>query len=294
MRTRRSCRGGGLGLAVIGLAVLATASCTRLVVEEPPGVSPAGQPAAVRTAGDRQDQITQFSVINALMLGQYDGSFTFQEVLEYGDFGLGTLDHLDGEMIILDGQVFQVRGDGKVVEVDPQQTTPFAIVARLEPEGEFACDALAGLADLERLVDQTLAQKNHFIAIRVEGQFPTITVRSVHPQQPPYKPLAEVASSQSVWTHTAQRGTLVGIRCPTWVHGLNVPGYHWHFLSADRTVGGHVLACQLREARLQYDICRDWLIKLPDNPRFNTSDLGADLRTELDAVERARTDKSAQ
>ena len=50
-------------------------------------------------------------------------------------------------------------------------------------------------------------------------------------------------------------------RSPAWVGGLNVPGYHRHFLSDDRTVGGHVLDCRAREGRVQPEVCRDWLIK---------------------------------
>ena len=53
----------------------------------------------------------------------------------------------------------------------------------------------------------------------------------------------------------------MGFRSPAWVGELNVPGYPWHFLSDDRTVGGHVLDCRVREGRVQYEVCRDWLIK---------------------------------
>ena len=56
-------------------------------------------------------------------------------------------------------------------------------------------------------------------------------------------------------------GTLVGVRSPAWAAELNVPGYHWHFLSDDRTLGGHVLDCRIREGRVQYEVCRGWLIK---------------------------------
>ena len=50
-------------------------------------------------------------------------------------------------------------------------------------------------------------------------------------------------------------------RSPAWVGGLNVPGYPGNFLSDDRTVGGHVLDCRVREGWVQYEVCRDWLIK---------------------------------
>ena len=58
------------------------------------------------------DQLTQVSVINALMIGRYEGVMPIAELFRYGDFGVGTLDHLDGELIVLDGRAYQVRGDG--------------------------------------------------------------------------------------------------------------------------------------------------------------------------------------
>jgi acetolactate decarboxylase len=107
-----------------------------------------------------------------------------------------------------------------------------------------------------------LGAKKNSVAVRVDGRFAAITLRSLHRQEPPYKPLDDAVKGQSVWTHEEVSGTLAGIRNPAWVGGLNVPFYHWHFLSDDRTVGGHVLDCQVREGRVQYEVCRDWMIKL--------------------------------
>ena len=124
------------------------------------------------------------------------------------------------------------------------------------------------------------------------GRWPALRshhpVRSVKRQEPPYQPLADVAKSQSVWTHGEVSGTLVGIRCPPWVKGLNVPGYHWHFLSDDRKIGGHVLDCRARELKVRYDVCRDWLIKLDASTEFNSANLGEDLSQDLRRVESSR------
>jgi acetolactate decarboxylase len=207
-------------------------------------------------------RITQVSVLNALMIGRYGGVMPILKLLRCGDFGLGTLDHLDGELIVLDGRAYQVRGDGVVVEVGSDRSTPFAIVTPFDPDGEFPCPRVGNLSDLDARLDDALGQKNNFLAVRVDGRFAAITLRSVHRQEPPYRPLGDAVKGQSVWTHREVSGTLVGFRSPAWVGGLNVPGYHWHFLSDDRTVGGHVLDCRVREGRVQYEVCGDWLIKL--------------------------------
>ena len=239
------------------------------------------------------DQITQVSVINALMIGRYDGVMSIRELLRYGDLGVGTLDHLDGELIVLDGRAYQVRSDGVVAPVGSDRSTPFSVVTPFEQDGELSCSRIGGLSELDNLLDDALPQKNNFVAIRVDGRFASITLRSVKRQEPPYRPLADVAKSQSVWTHEDVSGTLVGIRSPAWVKGLNVPGYHWHFLSDDRKVGGHVLDCHAPELRVRYDVCRDWLIKLDASADFNAANLGEDLSQDLRRVESSRGDKGA-
>src|SRR5439155_22250113 len=139
------------------------------------------------------------------------------------------------------------------------------VVTPFDGDGDFPCPAVGSLADLDARLDAALGRRNDFHAVRIDGRFPSIVLRSVHRQEPPYRPLAEVAKGQSVWTRRDLGGTLVGIRSPDWVAGLNVPGYHWHFLSDDRKVGGHVLDCEVRGGRVRHDVCPNWLIKLGDS-----------------------------
>jgi acetolactate decarboxylase len=248
-------RFAGVGVAVLLFATLGIGVAIFLFADRPQ--FPSSPPAPLSSCRGR---ITQVSVLNDLMIGRYDGVMPIAELLRYGDFGLVTLDHPDGELIVLDGRAHQVRGDGVVVAAGPDRSTPFAIVTPFEPDGEFPCPRVGNLADLGARLE-ALGQKNNFLAVRVDGRFAAITLRSVHRQEPPYRPLGDVVEGQSVWTHEEVSGTLVGVRSPAWVGGLNVPRYHWHFLSADRTVGGHVLHCRVREGRVQYQVCRDWLIK---------------------------------
>ena len=239
----------GLGVAISLLAALGLRSRASSARGSVPVPILASGPPVVRSRQDHPG------------IGRYGGVMPISELLRCGDFGLGTLDHLDGELIVLDGRAYQVRGDGVVVEVGSDRSTPFAIVTPFEPDGGFPCPWAGNLSDLDARLDDALGQKNNIVAVRVDARFASVTLRSVHRQEPPYRPLVEVVKGQSVWTHSEVSGTLVGVRSPGWVGGLNVPGYHWHFLSDDRTVGGHVLDCRVREGRVQYEVCRDWLIK---------------------------------
>lgn len=264
-----------------GLALLlSTLAISRPSFAQTPSIAP-------------DDKVTQVSVINALMLGHYDGVMPLKDVLALGDIGVGTVDHLDGELVILDGRAYQIRADGTVEPLGPAQTTPFVTVKHFRPDGERPIPAMASLAALDQWVDQAVGARNAFLAVRVEGEFQSLTMRSVRRQEPPYRPLAEAAKDQSVWRRQNVRGTLVGFRCPDWTAGLNVPGFHWHFLSHDHDIGGHVLDCRFDSAQLRFDTSRDWDVRLPATPDFDAAKLSRDLRGELDAVERARSPEPA-
>lgn len=235
----------------------------------------------------RRDQITQVSQINALMLGHYEGATTLRELLRYGNFGLGTFDHLDGEMIVLDGRVWQAKSDGAVVEASLGMTTPFAVVTPFASGWKAACPPAGSLKGLEAQLDALLPNQNAFYAIRFEADLESITLRSVPRQEPPYKPLAEVAERQKIWSRPDVRGELVGIRSPKWVGNLNVPGYHWHFLGTDRKLGGHIFDCRIRGGKIAYERCGQWLVK-PNTSIDGGSDLTQDLSRDLEKVEKRR------
>jgi len=99
-----------------------------------------------------------------------------------------------------------------------------------------------------------VGQPNNVVAVRIDADLASITLRSVHPRSKPYKPINSRSDFQSVWKRENLRGTFVGIRSPRWAHGITVPGYHWHFLAADRRSGGHVLDCDLRGGTIVHDV----------------------------------------
>src|SRR5215469_8382648 len=187
-------RFAGIGVAVFLFAALGIVVAVFLFADRPQfPSSPPVPPSSCR------GRITQVSVLNDLMIGRYGGVMPIPELLRYGDFGLGTLDHLDGELIVLDGRAYQVRGDGGVVEAGPDRSTPFALVTPFEPDGQFPCPRVGNLSDLDARLDEALEQKNNFLAVRVDGRFAAITLRSVQRQKPPYRPLRDVVKGQSVW-----------------------------------------------------------------------------------------------
>jgi len=140
--------------------------------------------------------IYQTSTIDALLSGIYDGDISCRDLLKHGDFGIGTFDGLDGEMVILKGTVYQVKGDGKVYKPDPNTKTPFATMCYFNPEKTISIDASTDYKRIEFLIDAAAPSRNLFCAIKITGQFRLMRTRSVPAQRKPYPPLKEVTRNQ--------------------------------------------------------------------------------------------------
>jgi acetolactate decarboxylase len=230
----------------------------------------------------------QASTIGALLDGAFDGDLSFAELAEHGDLGLGTLNHLDGEMIAIDGEFFRADVDGRAMRIDPAQQTPFAVVTSFEPtvDERLPDEALADEELLERL-DALVPSDASSCAVRLDGRFELVRARSVPRQEPPYRPLTEVVAEQHVFELRDVEGTMLGFRFPTYVEGIEVAGYHLHFISADRTRGGHVLDSRSRGLRARLDPSDDLHVELP--PRVDLADpaLAAQTHAAVELVERA-------
>ena len=231
--------------------------------------------------------VTQTSTIDALLAGHYDGQMSCGQLLQYGDLGIGTFDKLDGEMVVLDGKVYQVKADGKIYRPDPNIKTPFASVCKFCADETIVIKEDADFEGLEKLIDDAIGNGNVFCAVKIEGEFSYMKTRSVPAQSKPYPELADVAKRQAVFEMEDVHGSIVGFRCPEFVKGVNVPGYHLHFLSEDKTQGGHILACNMKSGTVMIDVCGKFLLILPDgNSSFADLDLTKDRTEELDAVEK--------
>jgi acetolactate decarboxylase len=218
----------------------------------------------------------QASTIGALLDGAFEGDLSFAELAEHGDLGLGTLNHLDGEMIALDGEFFRADVDGAVSPVAPAERTPFAVVTRFEPSVEAVLERPLAQAELEERIDSLVPAAASSCAVRLDGRFELIRARSVPRQEPPYRPLTEVVADQHVFELAGVEGTVLGFRFPAWVEGIEVAGYHLHFASEDRTRGGHVL--EVRSAagvRLRIDPSDDLHVELPPAIDLLAPDLAA-------------------
>lgn len=217
-------------------------------------------------SGDHEDDLLyQVATINALEQGQLAGQLTYGELEEHGDFGVGTFTALDGEMVALDGDFYQVRTDGKAHEVDDDMLVPFAAVVFFDPDLTEPVDDSLSCQDLQARIDVILPSDSAAYAIEVEGQFSAVTTRSVPAQEQPYPSLSEAVEQQVEFDLGAVEGSLVGFRLPSYMEGANAPGYHFHFITDDRQAGGHVLSCQAGGVEVHADQLEEWHVALPED-----------------------------
>jgi acetolactate decarboxylase len=241
--------------------------------------------AALARAGDEGDTIFQTSTIDALMEGVYDGDFTFGELKKHGDFGLGTLNDLDGEMIGLDGVFYQVRSDGKVFVVPDSEKTPFAAVTFFDADKSVPLTKPLGCRELESYIETLLPSKNIFYAIRVEGSFDNVKTRSVPKQKKPFPPLTEAVKHQSYFELKNVRGAMAGFWLPEYMKDINAAGFHLHFISEDKASGGHVLDCTISDVKIEIDYSRGLDVSLPETSDFYNADLTTTGSSDLNDVE---------
>tara|TARA_Y100000589_G_scaffold302477_2_gene314085 strand:+ start:661 stop:1437 length:777 start_codon:yes stop_codon:yes gene_type:complete len=238
------------------------------------------------TGCTHSDLVHQTSSIDALLQGEYGPLITVAQLKTQGDTGIGTFEHLDGEMLMLDGIVYQIRSDGTVHKRDNDTQVPFATVKFFKADQTITIDKPMPLANLYQTLDEQLPTDNWFHTFIIKGSFKSVKTRSVPRQTPPYPPLVEVVKQQPTWTFENVTGTLVGFKCPSFSKGLNVPGYHLHFLRDDLAGGGHVLDFQTNHVSVKIDSSRQWQVTLPDTKKFREMDFAKDRSKELHKVEK--------
>lgn len=209
-----------------------------------------------------QSLLFQVSIIDSLYSGNYDGKFSVNDLMLNGDFGLGTFDKLDGEMIVLEGKAYQFKADGKIYENVLLLKTPFAVVVKFKSDTLFKKSCLNEVSIINFL--DSIINNNYFYAIKLHGKFSFIAARTVDAQSKPYKPLIDVLKNQIVFEKNNLEGTLVGFYCPQYFNKINVSGYHFHFISDDKNFGGHVLSFYLIAGNMEIQKINCLKIFLPN------------------------------
>ncbi|MCR5665967.1 MAG: acetolactate decarboxylase [Eubacterium sp.] len=280
-------------LSIAGIAAFAFSLCAcqsnQTTTESAASSSADTETATQETTATDTDTLYQVSLLQGLTLGDYYGSITVAELKEHGDIGLGTFDALNGELIMLDGEVYRAAGDGSVEVVEDDETIPFSDVTFFEEDETQELEHVTDFDALIALLDDKVEElgENRFYAIRIDGTFDEINVRSEYEQEEPYEPLATVLETdQTFYDYEDCEGTIVGLYCPEYMSDLNATGWHLHFVSSDKTKGGHVLGMEFESATLAWDYTDGFNMQLPDTPMFSDFDLTVDQSEDIEKVEK--------
>jgi acetolactate decarboxylase len=240
--------------------------------------------ALERLLGDEDQTVFQTSTVNALMEGASTGEMTMGELKTHGDFGLGTFDGLDGEMIELDGKVFQVRADGHAQPVEDSARTPFATVSFFKADETARLDRRCDQTAMLAAVAAMLPSQNIFHAVRIEGSFDYVKTRAVARQDKSVG-LEDAARDEPIFEFHDVEGTVVGFFTPDYLRGVNVPGYHLHFITADRLAGGHMLDCRTKDVTIKIHHTPEFELGTPGTEEFLKADLSRDHTAAVQKIE---------
>ena len=238
------------------------------------------------------DTLYQVALLQSLVQGYYDGIVTVGELKRHGDTGIGTFEGVNGEMIVLDGTVYQAVADGSIAIPSEEETIPFSNVTFFDMDETLALSGVANMAALQEAMNGVVNRlgANCFYMVKIEGVFDSIKVRSEYKQEKPYRPLdVALAEDQTEFDYEDIRGTIVGMYCPDYMGDLNSVGWHFHFINEDRTRGGHVLQVSVGEAEAAFDMTDGFEMTLSRNTVFQSMELAKNVDEAIHRAETATT-----
>ena len=231
----------------------------------------------------------QVSTLQALALGYSRAVIKVGELLQEGNTGLGTFEDVNGEMIVMDGQCFRADQNGNITVVSAETGVPFAAVANLYGKQQFTLRNMPDIesirTELTRKIEENFGLNSMHI-VKIEGAFEKVDARSEAPYRSHHITLKEVLEqTQKAFIFENIYGSLVGVYFPDYMDGINMPGWHLHFLSADQSKGGHVFDASIREGTVKVDKITNIMIRLPKEPAFDTYSLKQDMQKEIKSIE---------
>ena len=245
--------------------------------------------ASAYAAPVERESIAQIALLQSLAQGYFSGTITAGELRALGDTGIGTFDGLNGEMIVLDGTIYQALGDGRVIVTPDDTHIPYATVTFFDRDVSVNLNKVENKAAFEKILNDKVKEcgENSFYMVKLHTVFPSILYRSEYGTKEPNVTLVEaLKDKQTEFTQKDIKGTLVGIYCPNYMNGLNTPGWHFHFISDDKKHGGHILEFSVNDGTVLMDKTDKFTMILPDDKKFQNMNLAKDMNEDIKKAER--------
>ena len=233
-----------------------------------------------------RETLYQVALLQAFAMGYFDGSVTVKDLKTHGDTGIGSFDKLNGDMIFLDGVVYRANPNCEINVVNDKTTLTFGDVTFFDEDaGGVFYDEYPTKNLLEKSLNEFLVNENmsnRFYMIKLHGDFNEILLCAAREQSKPYPPLSEVMKSQNEVTFKNISGTIVGLYCPEFMRSLNNVGWHLHFISDDKKIGGHVLELNLKSGSMFHlDKTDAFRMDLPTKENFHALNFKKNVNEEI-------------
>lgn len=250
-------------IATIAIGLFACVACSQQDSQE------TSHHHTSHSAAEEKDTFYHYSIWYAFVNKVFEGHLTVDELKHQGDIGLGSYNHLDGELIMLDGVAYQAKEDGSVTVAADQEKIVYANATFFDSQSEFTLNKKLDYPSLRQEINTQLPSKNLFYGFKITGTFNHIKLGGLHKQHPPYdEGLDSLLPKRPIFEGENVTGTLVGFYCPEFIGNINVAGYHLHFISDDKKLGGHLLSFDSDQLNVQIDEILDYHFVLPDTKAY--------------------------
>lgn len=240
------------------------------------------------TSVAERESLNQIALLQSLAQGYFGGTVKVRDMRSLGDIGIGTFEGLNGEMIMLDGTVYQALGDGRVIVADDKTAVPYGTVTYFDDDVALELRDVKNKDSFEKILNDEVKKcgENSFYMIKLHTVFSSVLFRSEYGSQKPYPTLVEaLKGKQTEFTAKNIKGTLVGLYCPNYMGGLNTPGWHFHFISDDKKQGGHILELSLKQGTVLFDKTDKFTMILHEDPEFHQMNLAKDMSKDIKSAE---------
>lgn len=240
-------------------------------------------------AQNKENTLFTAGFANAFIGGLYDGFYPFSQLKQHGNFGLGAPDKLDGELLVLDGKIYQTQHTGKTFEIKDAALTPFSVVNFFKADKRVLVKNGTSKTQLYKLIDSLVSNPNAILALHIKGKFKSVKTRAFPPvEAKPYTPLAQMLDKQQFFTYQNISGDFVGYNIPAYMEGANISGYHFHFINEAKNSGGHVIDFLTDNVILEIDYLNSFAVQVPETEDFKKFDFSKDRSAEVRSVENGK------
>ncbi len=196
----------------------------------------------------QKNTVYQVSTAQYLISGNAEGHNNLNKITRYGDFGIGAINHYNGEMIVCNKKVFIANYYGNVKKVTDSDLSPFYIITPFEPDKEYSIRNSNQEKTFELLTEKFLSA-DLIYAIKITGKFDSVLLRSGKEQQKPYPDFKQIIENSNTYKKENISGTMIGFYFPEPFEKVSTSHFHFHFIDNEETIGGHVCNFYINDAK---------------------------------------------